>query len=86
MHEISTTTERQLDITGEPCPMTFVRTRLQLDRMNPGEVLRVRFRGDEPRRNLARSLAEQGFGVLEVAELPDGEGMLRIRKPEPAAA
>lgn len=83
MQEISTRTERVLDITGETCPMTFVRTRLQLDKMSPGDVLRVHFRGEEPKRNLARSLAEQGYSVLEVEEMPDGEGMLRVRKPAP---
>ena len=60
--------------------MTFVRTRLQLDKMNPGEVLLVHFRGEEPRRNLPRSLAEQGYSVLDMEEMPDGEGMLRVRK------
>jgi len=31
-----------IDITGEVCPMTFVRTKLALERMHAGEVLRVR--------------------------------------------
>jgi TusA-related sulfurtransferase len=70
----------RLDVSGEACPMTFVRTRLQLDRMVPGEVLEVRFRGEEPRRNLPRSLTEQGYAVLALEELEDGGGMLRVRK------
>ena len=81
MHDDAVKPERNLDITGETCPMTFVRTRLQLDRMAAGEVLRVRFRGAEPRTNLGRSLAEQGYAVLDLEELPDGSGMLRVRKP-----
>jgi Sulfurtransferase TusA len=35
------TVDQELDITKEVCPMTFVRTRLALDRMRPGQVLRV---------------------------------------------
>lgn len=70
-----------LDITCDTCPMTFVRARLQLDRMASGEVLELRFRGEEPRRNLSRSLTEQGYAVLEAEDLPDGEGRLRVRKP-----
>ncbi len=31
--------EQVLDISNDVCPMTFVRTRLALDRMAPGSVL-----------------------------------------------
>ena len=30
-----------LDITGQVCPLTFVHTRLRLERMGPGEVLEI---------------------------------------------
>lgn len=70
----------QLDVSSDTCPMTFVRTRLQLDKMAAGEVLEVRYRGEEPRRNLARSLAEQGYAVLDEAHEADGSGRIRVRK------
>jgi tRNA 2-thiouridine synthesizing protein A len=44
--------------------MTFVRTRLVLDRMQPGEVLEVLYQGDEPAQNLPRTATEQGHAVL----------------------
>lgn len=44
--------------------MTFVRTRLALDRMAPGETLRVRLKGEEPLRNVPRTAIEQGHEVL----------------------
>lgn len=69
-----------LDITAETCPMTFVRTRLALDRMQPGQVLRVRLTGEEPRRNVPRTAAEQGHAVLRQAEGADGTMTLWIRK------
>jgi TusA-related sulfurtransferase len=56
--------DRDLDITGETCPMTFVRVRLALDRMAAGQVLRVRLKGEEPLRNVPRTAAEQGHAVL----------------------
>jgi TusA-related sulfurtransferase len=34
----------ELDITGEVCPMTFVRTKLALEQIAIGEVLRIRLR------------------------------------------
>ena len=69
-----------LDITRESCPMTFVRTRLALDRLAPGEVLLVLLRGEEPRRNVPRTAAEQGHAVLGMEEGPEGSARLLIRK------
>ncbi len=72
--------DRRLDITGETCPMTFVRTRLALDRMAPGQVLLVLLRGAEPRANVPRTAAEQGHAVLSQQDGPDGITRLLIRK------
>ncbi len=75
--------QREVDITGETCPMTFVRTRLALDRMPAGEVLRVRLKGEEPRRNVPRTAAEQGHTVLRQDPQPDGTVLVWIRKGGP---
>jgi tRNA 2-thiouridine synthesizing protein A len=72
--------DRELDITGDTCPMTFVRTRLALDRMASGQVLRVRLRGDEPLRNVPRSAIEQGHQVLALETGGDGISTLLLRK------
>jgi TusA-related sulfurtransferase len=76
--------DRELDITREICPMTFVRTRLMLDRMNPGQTLLVRLKGDEPLRNVPRTAKEQGHEVLSVETGPDGVTTLLLRKGPPA--
>jgi tRNA 2-thiouridine synthesizing protein A len=72
--------DQVLDITNEVCPMTFVRTRLALDRMPPGAVLLVRLRGEEPLRNVPRTAAEQGHQVLSLETTPDGVSLLRLRR------
>jgi tRNA 2-thiouridine synthesizing protein A len=74
------THHRELDITAETCPMTFVRTRLALDRMQSGQILRVALRGEEPRRNVPRTAAEQGHAILQQQDTPDGIVLLWIRK------
>ena len=68
--------DRVLDITGEVCPMTFVRTRLALDAMAPGQTLLVLLRGEEPVRNVPRTAAEQGHAVL--AQQVDAAGVTRL--------
>jgi len=50
--------------------MTFVRTKLRLERMRPGEVLSVRLRGDEPLRNVPKAARDEGHIILRI--MPDG--------------
>jgi TusA-related sulfurtransferase len=68
--------DRILDITGEVCPMTFVRTRLALDALSPGQILLVRLKGEEPTRNVPRTAAEQGHTVL--AQETDANGVMNL--------
>jgi len=71
---------REIDITGDLCPMTFVRTRLALDKMAPGETLRIRLKGEEPLRNVPRTAAEQGHEVLSQETDSCGICILLIRR------
>jgi tRNA 2-thiouridine synthesizing protein A len=70
----------ELDITREICPMTFVRTRLALDRLASGAVLQVRLTGAEPLRNVPRSAMQQGHAVLQTTAQPDGSTLILIRR------
>ena len=70
----------ELDITGEVCPMTFVRTRLALDRIAPGSILRVHLRGPEPLRNVSANSVALGHEVLETRALGDGSTLVEIRR------
>jgi tRNA 2-thiouridine synthesizing protein A len=72
--------DRTLDITGEICPMTFVRTRLALDCMASGQTLLVLLRGDEPRRNVPGSAQAQGHTVLADDTGADGITRLLLRR------
>ena len=70
----------ELDITRETCPMTFVRTRLALDRMRPGELLQVRLRGEEPRRNVVDNAVALGHALVSDEASPDGSRLIAIRR------
>lgn len=62
----------QLDITAEVCPMTFVRTKLLLERMAPGQTASIRLRGGEPLDNVPRAVREHGHEVLRLGPIgPD---------------
>jgi tRNA 2-thiouridine synthesizing protein A len=79
MEEIYTA-DREIDITREMCPMTFVHTRLALDRMLPGQILLVRLRGEEPLKNVPRTATEQGHTVLSLTTDADGVSRLLLRR------
>lgn len=53
-----------LDITADICPMTFVKTKLRLETMLPGQVLEVILNEGEPLENVPRSVREMGWQVL----------------------
>lgn len=71
---------RQIDITRDVCPMTFVRTRLALDRMAPGETLLVILKGEEPLSNVPRTATEQGHKVLALETDAGGTSRLLIQR------
>jgi TusA-related sulfurtransferase len=54
---------RLLDVTDLTCPMTWVRTKLELEQLAPGEVLDVRCSPGEALENVPRSAAEAGHDV-----------------------
>jgi TusA-related sulfurtransferase len=70
----------EIDITNDICPMTFVRTRLALDKMAAGEILLVRLKGKEPLQNVPRTATEQGHQVLSVQTDAAGISVLLIRR------
>jgi TusA-related sulfurtransferase len=52
-----------LDITAYTCPMTWVRTKLALERLAPGEVLEVLCPPGEALESVPRSAREAGHEV-----------------------
>jgi TusA-related sulfurtransferase len=60
-----------LDITKDHCPMTFVKTKLQLSKMAPDDILEILLTSGEPLDNVPRSIVEHGFQVLEVTPVKD---------------
>jgi TusA-related sulfurtransferase len=72
--------DAHLDITSDTCPMTYVRTRLALDRLQAGQVLEVRLRGADPAANVPRTALQQGHAVLSQQLGADGVTVLRLRR------
>ncbi len=71
---------RSADVTGEVCPMTFVKVKLHLEQMRPGEVLEVLLKAGEHMTNVPRSLKEDGHRVIKVDPVEGGRYRLLILK------
>ena len=54
---------RTLDITALTCPLTWVRTKLELERMEGGEALEVRCSPGEALEQVPRSARDAGHAV-----------------------
>lgn len=63
-----------LDITQEVCPLTFVKTKLLLERMSRGEIAEVRLTAGEPLDNVPRSVREEGHEILSLEPEEPGAG------------
>jgi TusA-related sulfurtransferase len=60
--------------------MTYVRTRLALERLQPGQVLKVHLKGADPARQVPANAARQGHAVLSTSVDGDGVSTVMIRR------
>jgi TusA-related sulfurtransferase len=76
--------EHFLDITGEVCPMTFVRTKLLIERMGSGETALIYLNSGEPLDNVPRSIRDHGHSIVNIGALdpanPAGRQFILLRK------
>lgn len=72
--------DAQLDLRGTPCPINFVRTKLRLEQMQPGERLEVWLDPGEPIEQVPDSLRMEGYAI-EAIEDRDQFFALKVRRP-----
>jgi tRNA 2-thiouridine synthesizing protein A len=69
-----------LDLTGEVCPFTFVRTKLALEALPVGAALRVVVDHPPARDNVPRSAAAWGQEIVAVTEVAPGRWAIDLVK------
>lgn len=72
--------DRELDIRGDVCPFTFVKSKLVLEQMDKGEVLRVIVDYKPSAENVPKSMREEGQEVLAVNQIGEREWEIIVRK------
>lgn len=63
--------KKQLDLTGVPCPFNFVKAKLALDELAPGELLELILDDGDAMLNVPRGLKEEGHTITKVTPLED---------------
>lgn len=63
-----------LDLRRYACPLTYVKTRIALERLAEGDLLEVWLADGEPVESVPRSAAEEGHRVVAVEALSGGAG------------
>lgn len=74
------TMEQALDLRGEMCPMTLLKTKKALAQMGDGEVLRVTLDHKPAVDDMPAALEFEGHSVLEVKEAEPGLFEIVVRK------
>jgi tRNA 2-thiouridine synthesizing protein A len=72
--------DKTLDIRGQVCPYTFVRSKLTIEKMNLGEVLEIILDHKPAVENVPRSMENEGQKVLKIDQTGEKEWHIFIRK------
>lgn len=72
--------DRTLDIRGQVCPLTFVRSKLAIEGMALGEVLEIIVDHAPAAQNVPRSMEDEGQTLLGVEQVGAAEWHLFVRK------
>ena len=75
-----------LDLRGTPCPINFVRIKLKLAHMRPGETLEAWLDLGEPMDQVPDSLRMEGYVIEAIANHQDSNhpdyGVLKVVCPQ----
>jgi len=72
--------DKTIDIRGQVCPYTFVRSKLAIEKMNVGEVLEIILDHKAAVENVPKSMENEGQKVLVVEQTSEKEWRIVVRK------
>ena len=72
--------DKTIDIRGQVCPYTFVRSKLAIEKMNVGEVLEIILDHKAAVENVPKSMENEGQKVLVVEQTNEKEWRIVVRK------
>ena len=79
------TVARTVDLKGQVCPYTFVRSKLAIEKMSLGEVLEIVLDHKPAVENVPKSMENEGQKVLVVEQTSEKEWRIVVRKDKEKA-
>lgn len=74
------TPHRKIDLKGEVCPYTFVKSKLALEEMRVGEILEVEVDHEPAVENVPKSMENEGQKVLAVEKIGESSWKMVFKK------
>ncbi len=78
MNEIKA--DKYLDIRGEVCPYTLVKSKLAVENIEVGQILEIILDYPEAAGSIPKAMLNYGHSVLKVEKINPREWIVRIRK------
>lgn len=72
--------DERVDITDVVCPVTFVKAKVAIEKLEIGQILAVRMNDGEPVQNVPRSFKDEGQQILKLINNEDGTYDLILKK------
>jgi len=71
---------KSINIKGEVCPYTFVKSKLAIEDIKSGQVLEIILDHEPATENIPRSMETEGNKVLEVKKLNNIDWRILVKK------
>lgn len=75
-----TKADKSLDIRGEVCPYTLVKSKLAVENIEVGQILDIIMDYPEAASSIPKAMLNYGHSVLKVEKINPKEWIVRIRK------
>ena len=72
--------EKSINLVGTGCPMNMVYVKVELAKMDSGQLLEVILDDGAPIRNVSKSIEREGHELVQKDQLADGNWSVVIRK------
>ena len=70
----------ELDLRGEICPYTFVKTKLRLEELDSGQDLTILLDDSAATANVSKSLRSEGHEILDLKAVSGGVWQIAVKK------
>ena len=74
------TIDKKIDIRGEVCPYTLVKSKLGIETVEVGQVIEILLDYPEASESIPKAMLNYGHSVLKVEKINDKEWIVQVRK------